>query len=488
MDKIQIIYLIVILVYLAGMVVLGLLMGKKVKSTDNYYTSDRNMSAPVTGFSFSATQMSSGTVMGMPGTTYGLGYNYTPGNFASAAAPWFSFIMIGERMRKIGERIDANDYGDVFGVRYGKKAKLLYAVIILLFYIPLIVAQFQAAGNIMTALTGLPYIAGVILIGVVILIYTMTGGMFAVAWTDFVQGLIMMLGVGGLAAICLYNVGGFTQMNLQLAKINPQLVQTTGFVTATWAICNIISWSFLQIGGSAAAIVRFLIPKDLKTLKIAFGYSMFFQIFVFVSCAIIGLCGPILEPTLAKPDQIVPILIGKFLNPFIGGVLVSGIIAAMMSTVDSVLLLCSSAATRNIYLSFINPKATQEQQLKLGKLVTLIIGIVAILVAFKPFTAIQWMVAFSFNVFASAFTIPILYAVWWPRASKIGGLLGMISGAVSSLVWYAIGWSTYGSFANWPGGIWPGVIGLIVSFLVTTGVSLVTKPPEQDVVDIFYLE
>lgn len=484
----QVIYLTIILLYLLGMFLVGLFMSKKVKSSANYYTSDRDMNAPVTGFSYSATQMSAGTVMGMPSTSYNLGYNYTPGNFASAAAPWFSYIAIGERMRKICERIDAVDYGDVFNYRYGSIAQDIYSMVIILFYIPLIIAQFKAAGDIMNSIAGVPYLVGLFLVGGVIIVYTLTGGMFAVAWSDLIQGIIMMFGVSAIAILGLKNVGGFTKMNQTLATFDPRLIKTTGFVTSTWAICNIISWSFLQIGGSASAVVRFLIPKDLKTLRNAFGYSIVFQVVVFSATAIIGPVGRILVPNLEQTDQIVPILINQLIHPVIGGIVIAGIIAAMMSTVDSVLLICSSVATRGIYLKYINRDASPKQQLKIGRIATILIGVIALIMAIKPFSAIQWMVAFSFNVMASAFTVPILYSVWWPRASKIGGTLGMASGLATSLIWYYLGYAIYNSFSNWPLGIWPGVIGTLVSFIVTTVVSLMTAPPEQDIVDIFYLE
>lgn len=484
----QFVYLAIVLLYLLGMFLLGLFMSKKVKSSVNYYTSDRNMGAAVTGFSYSATQMSAGTVMGSPATMYSLGYNYAPVGFSSAAAPWYSFLAIGERMRKICERIDAVDYGDVFHARYGSAAQDIYSLVILLFYIPLIIGQLKGAGDILNSIAGVPYLIGLVLIGGVIIVYTLTGGMFAVAWTDLFQGIIMMVGVSILAILCLKNVGGFTEMNKTLASFDSRLVKTTGFVTATWVICNLITWSFLQIGGSAAAVVRFLIPKDLKTLRNAFGYSVVFQVVVFASVAIIGPAGRILIPTLEKTDQLVPMLIAQMLHPVFGGIVVAGIIAAMMSTVDSVLLLCSSVATRGIYLKYINKDATPEQQLKVGRIATVLIGIVAVLMAVRPFAAIQWLVGFSFNVMAATFTVPILYSVWWPRASKIGGTLGMASGLATSLIWYYLGYAMYKSFSDWPFGIWPSVIGVVVSFVVTTLVSLATAPPEQEIVDIFYLE
>ena len=488
MTSVQIIYLAIVGAYMAGMLYLGYRMSRSVDTLESFYTSDRNMNAAVTGFSFSATQMSSGAVMGNPAVTYNLGYNYIPNNFSASAAPWFTFISVGERVRKISERVGAVDYGDIFGVRYGGAAKLIYAMVILVFYIPLIVAQFKAAGDIGHVLLGIPYWLGVTAVGIIILLYTLWGGMFAVAWTDLVQGMIMIVGIGTLAVLCLLKTGGFTAMNEALAAISPDMVRTTGKVTVTWAVCNLISWSCLMIGGSAAAMVRFLLPKDVKTLRRAFGYSAVFQTIIFASLAIIGAAGPILFPGLERTDQVVPSLINQMLHPVFGGIVVAGILAAMMSTVDSVLLLCSSCLTKNIYLTHFRPNASVEEQLKVGRRTIVIVGLISLAMAFRPFTAIQWLVLFSFNVFTSCFTVPILFAVWWPRATRAGGTLGMLAGGASSLYWYYLGYVQFNSFAQWPYGIWPGVLGTLVCLVVTVAVSLMTAPVEERVLDLFYQE
>lgn len=175
------------------------------------------------------------------------------------------------------------------------------------------------------------------------------------------------------------------------------------------------------------------------------------------------------------------------MNPVLGGVLISAVIAAIMSSVDSVLLLCSAAA-EGMYTSYINPKATVEQQLKVGRMITIIVAVVSMLMAFKPFTAIQWLVAFSFSTWAGAFTIPVLFAVWSPNTSKAAGFWAMLMGAVGALAWYAVGYMQFHSFSNWPMGIWPGMFGAFVSLVTVLVVNQFTDPIDQETKDIFYLE
>lgn len=481
------IYMIILFIYLAGMLAIGFWGSKKVTNAKSYYTSDRNVSAVVTGFSYSSTQLSSGSTIGMPATIYRQGYSYMGTPMSAAAAPWFTFLLTGERVRKISERVDAIDYADIFKTRFGDRAKILYQLLVIIFAVPMIISQFAAAGASVTSLTGISYTTALPLIAAVLTIYTMSGGMNSVAMTDYFQALIMIAGFGILAALLLTEVGGFTAMHTAIAAIDPKKLLLTGYANPMWVFCCIVTWSFLMVGGGITQVVRFLIPKDLRTLRNALGYSTFFNVFILITCAIVGLCGISLLPGLTKTDNMVPMLIGKYMNPVMGGILISAVIAAIMSSVDSTLLLCSAAA-EGMYSGYVNKNATVEQQLKIGRMITVLVAVVSMLMAFKPFTAIQWLVAFSFNTWAAGFTMPILFAVWSPSTSKAAGFWGMLAGAVGALFWYALGYMQFHSFANWPFGIWPGIFGTFVSMITILAVSQFTEPIDQETKDIFYVE
>ena len=481
------IYMIILFIYLIGMLAIGIWGSKKVTSAKSYYTSDRNVNAIVTGFSYSSTQLSSGSTIGMPATIYRQGYSYMGTPMSAAAAPWFTFLLTGERIRKISERVDAIDYADIFRVRFGDRTKILYQILIIVFAVPMIISQFAAAGASVTSLTGIPYTMALPLIAIVLTIYTMTGGMNSVAMTDYFQAIIMIFGFGILAVLLLTEVGGFTAMHTAIAAIDPKKLTLTGYASPMWVICCIFTWSVMMIGGGITQVVRFLIPKDVRTLRNALGYSTFFNVFILITCAIIGLCGISLLPGLKATDNMVPTLIGKYMNPVLGGILISAVIAAIMSSVDSILLLCSAAA-EGMYSSYINKNANVEQQLKIGRAITVAVALVSMLMAFKPFTAIQWLVAFSFNTWAAAFTVPVLFAVWSPGTTKVAGFWAMLGGAISALAWYAAGYAQYHTFSNWPFGIWPGIFGAFVSLVIILVVSQFTEPIDEKTKDIFYLE
>jgi len=479
-------YWVILVLYFAVTIGLGIYFSRKIKDTSGYYTTGRSMNAAVTGFSYAATQMSAGSVIGSPATIYKMGYGYLPVGISSTSNPWWTFLTIGERIRRVAERINATTFGDIYQARYGKSARTIYGLMILLFLVPMMVGQLKACGDILSVMVGLDYTLGMILAASVIIIYTWSGGMFAVAWTDLVQGLIMMAGMIALASAALGQTGGLTAMHFSLKAIDPRLVTLTGMTTALWAISNIFVWSVLQIGGAAHSVVRFLIPKDAQTLKRALGYAVVFMTTIFVCAAIIGLSGRVLLPDLKVADRVVPTLAVSLLHPVLGGLLMCAALGAIMSSVDSVLLLCSSAATKDLYVGLINPKATDKQQLYLGRTITVVLGIVPILLALKPLDAVQWLVALSFQILASALTVPVFCAVWWPKATRSAGIASMLSGVATAVIWYIIGWNQFGNLSNWPGGIWPGVIGTAVSALVMVVVSSFTAPIDQETKEIFY--
>ncbi len=481
------IYISILFIYLATTLAIGFWSSKKVTNAKSYYTGDRAASAIVTGFSYSATQLSSGSTIGMPSIIYKQGYSYMGTPMSAAAAPWFTFLLTGERIRKISERVDAIDYTDLFRVRFGDRAKVLYQFLIIVFAIPMIISQFVAAGASLNSLIGIPYITALPMIAAIITIYTMSGGMNSVALTDLIQGLIMIIGFGALSGILLSDVGGFTAMHTAIAAIDPAKLLLTGKANATWVICCILTWSIMMVGGSSSSVVRFLIPKDLNALRNSLGYSVFFNIFILITCSIVGLCGISLLPNLKSSDSLVPTLIGNYMHPVLGGILISAVLAAIMSSVDSILLLCSAAA-EGMYTNYINKGATPKQQLKIGRIITLGVAVVALLMSFKPFTAIQWLVAFSFNTWAAAFTVPVLFALWSPNTSKAAGFWAMLAGTIGALSWYMAGYLQFNSFANWPLGIWPGIFGALVSLVVIIAVSQFTDPIDEETKEIFYRE
>lgn len=486
MPEVSSFYAVVIFLYIAVMIGIGIYFAKRVENEESFFVANRSLSAPVTGFSFSVTQMSAGSLVGSVAVLGTLGYNYAPVAIASAAAPWAAFMLIGERIRRIADKTGAITYGDMFEQRFGKSVKLLYGLFVILFIVPLITGQLQASGNILQVVLNMDYTIGIVITAVVIVLYVTLSGMFGVAWSDFIQGAIMCVGVVLLVPAVVSQAGGLAEGHATLKSIDPNLVKLTGLVTGMWVFCNVITWSLFQIGGNPHSMFRFLIPKNLRTLRRAMLWAVACNVIIFLGITFVGTMSRVVLPDLANRDQTMAILATQYLNPFIGSLLLAAVMAAIMSTVDSILLLVSSAATRDIYPVIAKTKLDNKKQLKLARIVTVIVGGLGLYVALNPLDAVQWMVALAFQLLASTLFFPVVLMCWWPRFNKAGALAGMISGAAVAITWFAVGWVQFGSLSDWPGGVWPALLGVAISGLFSVAVTMLTEAPSKEVTSKFY--
>ena len=482
------IYLIMIIIYFAVLLAMGVIMSKRVKDEKDYFIAKDKLSAPVIGFSYSATQMSGSTYMSTAGQITVLGYAFIPSALTSAAAPWFSFIIAGDRVRKVANKISSITLADIFEARYGKKAGLAVAIVTFIAVIPLITAQLRAGAVAFGVTMNIPYMTGLFVFGSFVVLYTFLGGMFAVAWSDLIQGVLMTIGLLILVPVVLSQAGGFTNAHAEFARMNPAGMSMTGTRPALWVISAFFMWGFFQIGGAPSALTRFLMTSDEKKLNSALVYSITFQSFIFLFVALLGIAGGTLIRGLANPDELMAQLILTYLHPVIGGVVLAAALAAMMSTVDSVLLLASSIFVNNIYVKGMGKPAKDAAGLRLGRILTIIIGFVGLLFAINPPDAVLWIIAIGFQLMAAAFTFPFIFGLWWPGTTKIGGIAGIISGFVVCVVWYVWSFVSFGNLSVFIGGIWPGVIGALVSLVVTIVASLGTPPIDKETAEIFYAD
>jgi SSS family transporter len=482
-------YVAILAAYFLAMIGVGVWFNKRSRSRSEYFLARGKLGPATIGISFSATQISGSSYMGAVGTERIFGYNFSPAGVSSAAAPWFSYILLGDRLRRIAGRLGSVTLADILQARfYSKAVGGVATAIMLVAFIPLIAAQLKAAANVFEVLLGMPYWIGLVGFGGAVILYTVLGGMLAVAWTDLVQGLIMMAGFAILAPVAVFSAGGFSEMHRQYGQLNPQAISLMGKMPALWVISDFLVWGFFQIGGSPAAVTRFLIPEDERTLKGAMAYSVVFQSFIYVCATLIAIASGVLLPNLDQPDLTLPTLVAKLLPPVFGGIIIAAVLSAIMSTLSGILLVAGSLVVENVYVKLIGRTIEAQQGLRIARWVTFIIGALAMAMALRPPAAIFWIVTMSFSFMASAFTFPFLLGLWWPRATREGGLAGMIGGALACVVWYVLGWARYGSLENWIGGIWPALFGPMVSLVLMVSVSKLTAPPPEEVTKTFFAD
>ncbi len=484
-------YTVILVVYFAAMLGLGLWFRRRQRSRTDYFLARGKLGPGAIGFSYSATQLSGSSYMGAVGTERLYGYNFSPAAVSSAAAPWFTYVLVGDRLRRVAGKIRCNTLVDVLQARYYSRATAKAATAIMLMaFAPLVAAQLKAAANAFEVMLGIPYLVALGAFGAIVIVYTVTGGMHAVAWTDLIQGTIMIVGFGVLAPTAVVAAGGFAEMHRQYGALQPGSIRFIGTMPALWVVSSFLVWGFFQIGGSPASVTRFLIPEDDSTLRKAMVYSIGFTSFIYICGTLIAIASGVLLPSLDRPDLALPTLVAELLPPAFGGIIVAAVLGATMSTIDSVLLLAGSLVVENLWLPTRDRRRAgpigEDEALRVARIATLALGLVALVTAINPPAAIYWIVTMAFSLMASAFTFPLLLGLWWPRATREGALAGMLGGAATAVAWYVASYVVHGTLEDFVGGLWPALLGPAVSLSLMVAVSRATPPPPAEVVELFF--
>ena len=460
-------YIVVIVVYFVAMLLIGFIFAKKSNSEQDYFLAKDKLPPVVVGFSFSATQMSGSSYLGCVGTMHSLGMAYAPVSISSAAAPWFCYVLVGDRVCEISQRMKCLTVSDLFEARYGKRTGYLAAIIMIIATVPVLTAQLKAAGGAFEMIIGIPYLAAIAIFGIIVIIYTLAGGMFAVAWTDLIQGLLMMVGMLLITPVVVGEAGGLTAAYTAFAANNPaHATFDGGGKPLIWIISGLLVWGFYQIGGQPAAVTRFQTTSNPRALKKALGWSVVFESIVYVCVGTLGICSMALFPTLENTDMALPNLINNYLPPILGGVVLAAALGAMMSTIDSVLLMASSLFVNNIWIKMLKHRENDKQTIRIGQILVVVLGVLGMLVAIDPPDAILWIITSGFSVMAGTFTFPLLLGVWRKDLTPAAGFWSVASGAAATIIWYVLGYIQYGNLNDFIGGIWPAIVGSVVSLVV----------------------
>ncbi len=465
------IYGIVLLAYLAILVLVGFLTGRKTRSVEDFYIGGRQIGPWVTALSFVAAYFSSVVIVGGGGFGYMFGMSTLwIGAINVLLGCTICWIVLGPRLRRFTQRLNTMTIPGFFGERYGSNFALIFsALIIILFMIVYNVSILKGMGHILEVLMNIPYVYGILIAGVIILFYVSIGGYLAVVWTSFIQAWFMGIGLILLTVFSLKAVGGISTANQVLHSVNSGLVETPGI----WGWSGLISFALIVsfgVWGMPQLLVRFYSIKNLKVLKIG------------TVIATIGTCmallpyfngaiARVLFPALENPDLAIPTLTRNVLNPFGGAIVLAGVIAAGMSTFASVLIILSSSMIQDIVKEGLKKNLTREKSLLYSKISSLVIGLISLVIPFKPPALVLTLTAFVWAVIASTTLWPILFGIYWKKTTKTACVVSMIGGFTTSLVWMIIGK---------PYGIHGFIPGIFVGFILMIFISLFTSQFSED--------
>jgi SSS family solute:Na+ symporter len=471
------IYTLVMVVYMGVLLAAGIWTSRRTKSAEDFYIGGRSVGPWVTAFSFVAAYFSSVVIVG--GGAFG--YRFGMSTLWVAASNvlvgcTLAWIVLGRRLWHFSKRLDTMTIPGFIGKRYGARhAEVFSAVIIFLFMIVYNVSVLQGMGRIFEGLMGLPYIQGVLISGIIILIYVAFGGYLAVVWTSFIQAWIMLFALIMLAVAALSAAGGIQVVNARLAAMDSGLVSTPG----VWGWQGLISYCLivsLGVWGMPQLLVRFYSMENTRVLRLGTVLATLGGAMA-VLPYLAGAVARTLLPPLHNPDLAIPMLTKTVLNPWGGAIFLAGVLAAGMSTFASVLIIVSAAIVKDLRGSQGSAPRTAAdgaRDVLLGRLASMAAGVVSLVIAFRPPALILVVTAFSWAVIASACLWPVVLGVYWKRGTREGAITSMVAGTATSLGWM---------IARMPFGIHGFIPGVLVSLVVFVAVSLATRPTAPALVE-----
>lgn len=472
---------IVFVVYLAGLLFIGYHFSRRADTLEDYLLGGRTVGPVVTALTMQATSMSGYMFMGGPALTFQsgwFGFWYATGDVGGGLV---NLAVLGKRMRRLSQILGALTPIEYLEKRYESKAiTVLGSLISIVFLSCYVIGQFLASGKTLETLTGWPFVVS-LLIGVgVILGYTVSGGYLAVCWTDFVQGIIMVLGMFGILIMGLAKVGGLTGLNNALAEMDPTYLSLWGKgleYNNQWGVA-LGALLIYAIGymGLPHVVVRHMSMKSPRTAKQAAVFSTIWNILFVYSPYVLGLIGIALLPNLKDPEMVIPSLAHDLFPGFFAALLLTAIMAAVMSTADSLLMQAGSILSRDIYQRFLNPKATQKQMVLISRLLVFAVGVFGIILAILQPPTVFGIVVFAFGTLGDSFIVPYIAAVYYEKANKVGALAAMIGGAITNIIW------TAGALDRTTA-VHPFLAGLIVSAICFVIFNRFGRDPSQEIKD-----
>lgn len=493
--------MIAIVLYLLGMLGIGMWYSKKNKTTDDFYLGGRKLGPFVTAMSAEASDMSSWLLMGLPGVAYLTGIADAAWTaIGLAIGTYLNWLIVAKRIRRYSHKCDATTIPAFFANRFRDKSKALSviaAIVIIVFFVPYTASGFAACGKLFNSLFGINYFNAMVVCAIVIILYTMLGGFLAASTTDFVQSIVM---TAALVIVLVYGVnaaGGFDAV-MENAKSLPGYLSLTHVYNPTTNSADTYGWfkSFTMIAwglgyfGMPHVLLRFMAIEDTKKLTLSRRVATVWVVISLVIAVFIGVIGLGMTKSgamalLQDPERII-VEVAKLisshtaLSAFVAGVILAGILAATMSTADSQLLAASSSVSQNIIKEKLVPSLSEKNGMIIARITLVIIAVIGIFLAKDPESSVFKIVSFAWAGFGAAFGPVVLFALFWRRTTKQGALTGMITGAIMVFVWkYGVA-QLGGIFA-----VYELLPAFIIASVVIVVVSLATKMPDKEILDEF---
>lgn len=425
-----------IFIYILAILIVAWQTGKHKhkagKFMEEYFIGSRSMGGLVLAMTLISSYVGASSFIGGPGVAYNLGLSWVFLACIQVPTAFFTLGILGKKLAIISRKINGVTITDYLRARYESNLVIVLAsLMMLIFFIGTIVAQFVGGARLFESVTGLSYNFGLILFTAVVIIYTTFGGFRAVTITDAIQGIVMLLATGLLFFIILEKGNGMENIMQSILKTNPNLLtpDSNGAVSKPFILSF---WMLVGVGvlGLPVTEVRCMGFKDSKAMHRAMIIGTSIVGILMLGMHLVGVMGAAVEPGVEVGDKIIPILAIKNMHPILAGVFIAGPLAAIMSSVDSLLIMSSAAIVKDLYINYIDKNPSESKIKKLSFATSLLLGIIVFVLALNPPKLLVWINLFALAGQEAAFFCPILLGLYWKRANATGAAVSMIFSVV----------------------------------------------------------
>lgn len=490
--------------YLIFMIVIGVFSMKKTNSAEDYFLGGRGLNGWVAALSAQASDMSGWLLMGLPGSIYALGTGQAwiaIGLFLGTVANW---LFISKRLRRY--TIVANNsltLPEFLENRFHDKKRVLLcisSIVIVIFFLVYTASALASGGKLFNTVFGVDYHIALAIGAGVILIYTFMGGFLAVCTTDFVQGMLMLIGLLVVPVVAYSFVSGDFAAGLSSAGVQNYDHYMSLFYNGDkpYTFVEILSQLAWGLGycGMPHILVRFMAVKNEKELKKSSVIAIVWVFISLVAACAIGVIGrAFLAPVIlgtrnaASPESVFIEMIGQVFNgrlalPFVGGIFLCGILAAIMSTADSQLLVCASSVSKDIFKNVAKPNASDKTVLKVSRITVIIVAVLAFIIAWDPDSSIMTLVSDAWAGLGAAFGPIVVCSLFWKRTNFAGAVAGIVAGGLTVLIWDYLP-IINGSTIYEVTGIYSLLVGFAISVVFIVIFSLATRAPSEEIMAEF---
>ncbi|MBQ3437102.1 MAG: sodium/pantothenate symporter, partial [Fusobacterium sp.] len=435
----QLLIIIPIILYLFLMLYIAYRVNKIKQSSKNfaeeYYIGNRSMGGFVLAMTIIATYIGASSFIGGPGVAYKLGLGWVLLACIQVPTAFFTLGILGKKLSIISRKINAVTIFDILKKRYDNDiVTILSSILLLVFFIGAVVAQFVGGARLFETITGLSYIYGLIIFSIVVILYTTIGGFRAVTLTDAIQAVVMFAATFILFIIILKKGNGMENIMQTIKNINPDMLRPDSggnilkpFIMSFWILVGI------GILGLPATTIRCMAFKDTKAMHNAMVIGTSLVGILVLGMHLVGVMGKAVEPNLDVADKIIPVLALNHLYPILAGVFIGGPLAAIMSTVDSLLIMASSTIIKDLYITYFDKEASNEKIKRISIFTSLFIGILVFLLSIKQLSLIVWINLFALAGQEIIFLCPLILGLYWKRANSVGAIASMVFGITTYL-------------------------------------------------------